>query len=366
MNKNLYSIGLMSGTSLDGIDVSIIKSDGDQFIEVIDNIYLKYGKKLRSKLKKIVNLCSSKNQFKKNYNNIAKIQKSLTLQHYKACKKICKKNKKIKINLIGFPGQTIVHNPKKKYSIQIGDGKLLSKLTNTTVVTNFRQNDILNGGQGAPLTPLYHKLIAKKIKLQLPVLIVNIGGISNITFIGKKEKLISFDTGPGNFLIDKLISTKSKFSFDKGGELATSGTVDKDKLNFYLNNPYYKKLFPKSLDVKYFKLKYIKNIRLEDELATLSMLTVKSICLGVKSLKKKINRILICGGGRKNKFIIKNIKKEIKFKVNLIDDFNFNGDFIESQAFAYLAIRSYDKKYISMPSTTGVKKKCSGGTIHKV
>ena len=188
MNKNLCSLGLMSGTSLDGIDVSIIKSDGEQYLEIVDDLYLKYDDQLKLELKKIIDLCTSKNQLAKTSKEINELEKELTLYHTKACKLIIEKNKNIKIDLIGFHGQTILHKPEEGYSIQIGDSKLLSKLTKTTVVSNFRKNDILNGGQGAPLAPLYHQLILSKIKSDFPLVVINIGGISNITYVEKKKQ----------------------------------------------------------------------------------------------------------------------------------------------------------------------------------
>ena len=366
MNKNLYSIGLMSGTSIDGIDASIIKSDGEQSLEIIDDLYLKYDDAFRLKLKKYINLCNTKKDIKKLSKIIKKLEKEITFYHAKICNLIINKNKKIKVDLISFHGQTILHNPKKGYSVQIGDSKLLSKITNTTVVSNFRANDILNGGQGAPVTPIYHKLILSKIKSKYPVAIINIGGISNITYLENKKKMTSFDTGPGNYLIDKWIKSNSNMQYDKMGMLAKSGKVNKIILNKFLKDPYYKKKFPKSLDVKYFNLKSLKKLNLEDGSATLSMLTVESICLAIKLIKKLPNLILFSGGGRKNRFIIQNIKNKINKSIKLIDDFNFNGDFIESQAFAYLAIRSYYKKFITFPSTTGVKTPCTGGYITKI
>ena len=365
MNKNLYSLGLMSGTSIDGIDASIIKSDGEHFVEIIDDMYLKYDNQLRSKLKRIIDVCSSKEEFKKLSKNINEIEKEITLCHVKACKLIIKKNKNIKIDLVGFHGQTILHKPQEGYSIQIGDSKLLSKLINTIVVSNFRQNDILNGGQGAPLASLYHQLILSKLKFNLPSAIINIGGISNITYVEKKNKIISFDTGPGNYLIDKWVKTNSKMEFDDRGLLARSGQLNENILKKFINNSYYKKNPPKSLDVKDFNLNGLNKLSLEDGCAILSALTVKSICMAINSFDEYPNTILFSGGGRKNEFIIDNIKMIIKKPIHLMDEFNFNGDFIESQAFAYLAIRSYLKKFITLPSTTGVRNPCLGGTIFK-
>ena len=365
MNKNFYSLGLMSGTSMDGIDASIIKSDGKQFLEIVDDIYLKYDDQLKSELKKIIDSCFSKEEFKKLSNSINDLEKKITLKHSQTCKLIIEKNKNIKIDIIGFHGQTILHKPQDGYSIQIGDSKLLSKLTNTTVVSNFRENDILNGGQGAPLAPLYHYLILSKIKSNLPSALVNIGGIANITYVENQNKIIGFDTGPGNYLIDKWVKINSKMEFDSRGSLAKSGQLSEDILEKFLSNPYYKKKSPKSLDVKDFNLNDLNKLSLKDGCATLSMLTVRSICVAINSFSKSPNTILFSGGGRKNEFIIDNIKKITKKSIHLIDEFDFNGDFIESQAFAYLAIRSCLKKFISLPDTTGVKKPCSGGLIFK-
>ena len=365
MNRNLCSLGLMSGTSLDGIDVSIIKSDGEQQVEIIDDLYLKYDDQLKLKLKKIIDTCSSKDKLAKISKEINELEKELTLYHAKAYKLITEKNKNIKIDLIGFHGQTIIHKPQKKYSIQIGDSQLLSKITNTTVISNFRENDILNGGQGAPLTPIYHQLILKKVRSRLPSVVINIGGITNITYMERSDKIIGFDTGPGNYLIDEWVRAKTKYEFDSGGLIAKSGQPNEDILNKFLNDPYYKKKIPKSLDVKDLNSQNLDTLNLEDGCATLSMLTVSSICMALDNFENRPNLILLSGGGRKNKYIFDNIRKKFCNSVKLIDDFNFNGDFNESQAFAYLAIRSYLKKIITFPSTTGVKKPCLGGSIFK-
>ena len=365
MDKNFYSLGLMSGTSMDGIDASIIKSDGEQFIEIIDDLYLKYNDQLKLKLKQAVDLCTSKDKFNLLSKSINEIEKEITLSHIEACNLIIGRNNNINVNLIGFHGQTILHKPDEGYSIQIGDSKLLLKNTKKTVVSNFRTNDILNGGQGAPLAPIYHHLLLKKNNLNLPSAIINIGGISNITYVGKDNKILSYDTGPGNILIDKWVSSKTKKDYDEDGLIAKSGKINEDKLKKLLNKPYYKKKIPKSLDIKDFDIKDLNNMSIEDGSATLSMLTVESICKAVNSLDKNIDTILFCGGGRKNNFIMSNIKKKIKAKVSLIDEFGVNGDFVESQTFAYLAIRSYLKKFITFPNTSGVKKPCLGGVLFK-
>ena len=374
MNKNFYSLGLMSGTSMDGIDMSIIRSDGEQFIELIDNMYLKYEDQLKAKLIKTISLCSSKEYFSKMQDKFNELEKEITHCHLKACKLIVSKNKDINIDLIGFHGQTVIHKPKDGYSIQIGDAQLLSNFTNKIVISNFREKDILNGGQGAPLSSIYHQLILNTIKSILPSAVINIGGISNITYVDKFNKMISFDIGPGNCLIDQWVRNKTGKEFDKDGILAKSGQINQNILNKFLSCPYYKKKFPKSLDIKDFNLKDLNDLSFEDGCATLSMLTVKSIGAALNNFKNQPNLVLLTGGGRKNRYIFDNIKKEFGNSIMLIDDFNLrgdfstglNGDFIESQAFAYLAIRSYLKKFITFPNTTGVSKPCLGGLVYKV
>jgi len=364
MKKILYSIGLMSGTSMDGVDASIIKSDGEKSIKIVDDLYIKYDDITKSELKKTVDLCTTKNMYKRLIKKIEKIEKKITLLHAVACNKIRKRNKKINIDLIGFHGQTILHKPGNGYSIQIGDSQLLSNITGRKVISNFRENDILKGGQGAPLASLYHKLILSKMKLKLPTAIINIGGISNITYIKNKEIFYSYDIGPGNYLIDKWVKKKSDLKFDDKGKLASAGKLNKKILNKFFKDKYFSKKLPKSLDVKRFHLSYLKNINLEDGCNILSTVTVKSICDSIKSLSKTPKKVLFSGGGRKNKFITSSIKQSLKIPIHLVDDFNFDGDFIESQAFAYLAIRSFLNKYITTPQTTGVKNFCTGGKLY--
>ena len=194
---------------------------------------------------------------------------------------------------------------------------------------------------------------------------INIGGITNITYMEKSNKIIGFDIGTGNYLIDELVRSKTKYEFDSGGLIAKSGRPNEEILSKFLSDPYYKKKIPKSLDIKDLNIQNLNTLNLEDGCATLAMLTVRSICIALNNFKNCPNLILVSGGGRKNQYIFDNISKKFQNSVKLIDDFNFNGDFVESQAFAYLAIRSYLKKTITFPSTTGVKEPCLGGLIYK-
>ena len=363
MRKSYCTLGLMSGTSLDGVDVSLILSDGEKQLEIVDNYHKKYHYHFKSQLKKLINKINKSKDVKKNEYFYKKLENKLTLYHVEACKKLIKSNFKRKIDFIGFHGQTILHDPKNKISIQMGNPNLLSKSLKKKVYFNFRQNDILSGGDGAPLTPIYHRIIFKKINLKLPVIFLNIGGIANITYINKKNEIISCDVGPGNCLIDSWIYKKINKDFDKGGKLAQRGKVNKNIILKEISKKKYLKSKSRSFDIKSFDTLFVKKLILEDGLATLADFSARLIAKKIRKINKNKIPIIVCGGGRKNKFLIKKIVKYIKNDLINIDMFGINGDYIESQAFAYLAIRSHLKKKISFPSTTGVKFPVSGGRM---
>ena len=368
--KNLItSIGLMSGTSSDGVDASIIKSDGEKEVYFIGNHFLPYEEKLKTKIRNLKEKINLIVDIKKNTTEIDILGKEITFFHAKTVNLIIKNFKlnKSEIDLIGFHGHTIFHSYKDKKTQQIGDGKLMSQLTGINVVNNFRENDMKNGGHGAPLVPIFHKLLQTKLKLKTPLVFLNIGGISNLTYIEKDKDIRSFDTGPGNFLIDRILQLKSygKIQFDKDGIIASMGNVDKNILDSYLSFPYYKSLPPKSLDVNDFSLDPLNGLNLKDSVTTLSELTSATIVNALNFFTSKPIELILCGGGRKNKYIFKRIKKLSNITTSNIDTYKINGDFIESQAFAYLATRSFLKKPISFPGTTGVSKPSIGGEIIK-
>jgi len=364
--KNLItSIGLMSGTSCDGVDASIIKSDGENEVHFIGNYFLPYEDVVKSKIRNLKEKINLILDIETNTAELNDLQKEITFLHAKIVDLIIKKFElsRSDIDLIGFHGHTIFHSFREKKTKQIGDGRLLSQLTGFSVVCNFREHDIKNGGQGAPLVPIFHKTLQTKLRLKLPLVFLNIGGISNLTHLNKRREMASFDSGPGNFLIDKILQIKSKdkIQFDEGGMIAFRGIVDKNILDSYLSDPYYEALPPKSLDVNDFSLSPLRSLNLEDSVATLSELTSITIVSALNFFNTKPIEIILCGGGRKNKYISERIKKLSNIEVSNIDNYKINGDFIESQAFAYLAIRSFLKKNITFPETTGVSRPISGG-----
>ena len=373
MEKIYTSLGLMSGTSMDGVDASIISSDGEKQYESIFNEYFEYDGDLYRDLVNLRNKINSANDIILNSKLINDIERKITLFHAKICNKIINKNGN-EIDLVGFHGQTIFHDANQKISKQLGDGSLLSNLLKKDVVYNFRANDIANGGQGAPLAPIFHNLLINKTHMKLPVCVLNIGGIANITIIisDKKEDLKSQDIGPGNCLLDEWVRKHTNNRFDDGGKAASVGKIDKTILNQAIENFDNIKIGDNlSFDIKDFDLSFVRGLSYENGLSTLTKFTSEIIYQSIANITKiyqneKIN-ILVCGGGRKNLTLIENIRKKLPNNVtlSLIDDFNINGDFVESQAFAYLAIRSLLKKPISFTNTTNVKKSCTGGDLVK-
>ena len=373
MEKIYTSLGLMSGTSMDGVDASIISSDGEKQYESIFNEYFEYDGDLYKDLVNLRNKINSANDIILNSKLINNIERKITLFHAKICNKIINENGN-EIDLVGFHGQTIFHDANQKISKQLGDGSLLSNLLKKDVVYNFRANDIANGGQGAPLAPIFHNLLINKTHMKLPVCVLNIGGIANITIIisDKKEDLKSQDIGPGNCLLDEWVRKHTNNRFDDGGKAASVGKIDKTILNQAIENFDNIKISDNlSFDTKDFDLSFVRGLSYENGLSTLTKFTSEIIYQSIANITKiyqneKIN-ILVCGGGRKNLTLIENIRKKLpnNITLSLIDDFNINGDFVESQAFAYLAIRSLLKKPISFTNTTNVKKSCTGGDLVK-
>ena len=371
-------MGLMSGTSMDGVDISIIQSDGHfELINILDR-YFQYDNEIQEELIILRNVILNQEDLMKYVKEVDIIEKKITLFHADKIKKILSKYKG-EIDLIGFHGQTIFHNPKKKFTKQLGDGNLLSQLLKKKVIYNFRNKDIENNGQGAPLTPIFHFLLSKNINkkynIQFPIGIVNIGGITNLTNIIKnsdkiEDNISAYDIGPGNCMIDEWVRKNSNKKFDENGKGARLGKVDQLILNQAIEN-FSVEDYKKSLDIKDFDLSFVRGLSFEDGLSTITNFTGYLIAKGIEYLnyKNKNVKFLISGGGRKNKFLIECIKNNIIDKKNIIlenvEKYNLDGDYIESQAFGYLAIRSFLKLPISFPKTTRCDSPVVGGILAK-
>ena len=376
-NKLYTAIGLMSGTSMDGVDVSLIRSDGfNQFTNILDE-YFEYKESLHQELIELRNLIININDLEQHSSRLKELEREITIFHSKIVNEISNKYED-QIDFVGFHGQTIFHSPELKISKQLGDGRLMSQLVKKKVIYDFRQEDMLNKGQGAPLTPIFHNLLSKKInekhQISFPICFLNIGGISNITKIIKndenlEENLEAFDAGPGNCMIDEWVRKNSKNNFDENGSVAKSGKINQLILNQVIDN-FKIDNFDKSLDVKDFDISFARGLSLEDGCATITNFTAYLIAKGIEYANGNYDKpikYLVCGGGRKNIFLIQSVKDFLKSKKNIslnsIDDYNLNGDYIESQAFGYLAIRSFLNLPISFPKTTGCEVPTVGGKL---
>lgn len=373
MKNNYIALGLMSGTSGDGVDASIIESDGEKSYRVYIDKYFKYDSDIYENIHILKDKINNKPKNLIKYSDELKdLEKKITLFHVKAVKETLPETK-LNVDFIGFHGQTILHNPTYGITKQLGNGSLLSQMTAKPVIYDFRQNDIKHGGEGAPLAPIFHELLVNQIGIGLPVSILNIGGISNVTNLRLEvfhNKLVAHanDIGPGNCLIDEWIKNNSDQQFDDEGKIAQAGNVNKIILNQVLetwrqnhnSDDWIRMGFYPSLDTKDFNTSFVRGLSLEDGAATLTEYT-SQILADYFNKVSDFKNILICGGGRKNKLLINSIQKKIKQKIIPTEDFGVNGDFVESQAFAYLAIRSYLGLEISFPETTGCKKASTGG-----
>lgn len=354
MSKEVYkAIGLMSGTSCDGIDASLIETNGEDFIKLGDSIFVEYSPAFKKKLSKIIS---------GDLTSLFAIENEIAKLHSEAVEKLLKKtkNKKSEIDLLSFHGQTIHHDPSKKSTVQIGNAQLLAALSGIDTVYDLRKNDVANGGQGAPLIPIFHKALMSEIKGN--TLVVNIGGVSNVTFLNKEE-LVGFDVGTGNALINDFCLKNFKKAFDKDGKIASSGKVNQILLKKWLSDSFFKKDFPKSLDRNHFYniLKDLDVLDKNDAVTMLSEFTVAGIDIAIKSLNP--DHIFICGGGRKNKHIMNRLDELNPKKVKLIDSLKLDGDFIESYGWGYIAVRSVKNLPITFPKTTGCASPLSGGVL---
>lgn len=376
-NPKIYkAIGLMSGTSLDGIDVGIVDTDGRTFVRPGPIHYVPYPPEIKDEVRACFGKTKPDAQTKA-------IEKKITILHAEAVKEFMKSSEfSIKdIDVIGFHGQTITHKPKDGLTWQLGDGALLATETGIDVISQFRVNDVKAGGEGAPLIPLYHQALARQKKIELPIVFLNIGGVANVTWIGEKEDdILAFDTGPGNALMDDFMKTSFDKPYDFAGDKAKTGKKNDGLIASWLKEDYLAKVPPKSLDRGFLPDKKKKHVNAdmnvwdisgvwdlspEDAMATLAQFTAETILAARRHFPQPAKTWYVCGGGRHNEFLMSLISAKLDVLLKNINDLGYNGDSIESEGFAYLAVRSLQGLPLSLPTTTGVKTPTTGGKIDK-
>lgn len=351
----------MSGTSLDGIDAALLKSDGQKLLAFGPRLTLDYDDGFREELRAILG----------GKGPVDAVERALTLRHAEAVGQLIAQAglDRSEVALLGFHGHTIFHAPDQGRTWQIGDAALLAKETGIDVVADFRSRDVSLGGQGAPFAPLFHAALARD--LEKPLAVLNVGGVANVTWIAKSgegadgpdDQLLACDTGPGNALINDWVERHTGRPMDEGGALARAGKVNAGALAAMLDHGYFAQALPKSLDRDDFDLAPVEGLSLEDGAATLTAFTSSAVARVVSQLPKAPRRWLVTGGGRHNSTLMGMLSSELGVPVEPVEAVGWDGDALEAQAFAYLAVRSRLELPLSLPGTTGVKQATTGGVF---
>ena len=341
---------------MDGIDVALVETDGENLVRPRAFLTLAYETSFRASIARAV---AAKHAD-------AALERDLTRRHADAVRSLlAEANLSARdVALIGFHGHTAFHAPAQRRTIQIGDGALLARLTGITVINDFRSADVAAGGEGAPLAPVFHRAITAS--LEKPIAVLNIGGVANLTWVGADGALLAFDTGPGNALIDDWALTHVGTPVDKEGALAARGRVDERALAMLMADSYFERHAPKSLDRNHFRnaASRLGGVSAEDGAAILTAFTAAAVASSSEQLPGAVSRWLVTGGGRRNPALMRALSERLAAPVQAIEAIGWDGDAIEAQAFAYMAVRSRQGLPISFPETTGVPKAMTGGRLH--
>ncbi|MGH1577038.1 anhydro-N-acetylmuramic acid kinase [Planktotalea sp.] len=353
----MKAVGLMSGTSLDGVDVAELHTDGERIEGFGDSGYRSYSDHERAVLHKALGRWQG--------DDLGEALEIVQRAHTEALDGF-------EPELIGFHGQTLAHDPRARGTHQLGDGAALAEAVGAPVVWDFRSNDVQLGGEGAPLAPFFHFACAKWIKARDPLVFLNLGGVGNITWIDPSKDraedeaaLLAFDTGPANAPINDLMRERLGRSFDKDGELARQGRVETGALELFLSETYFARVPPKSLDRDDFSLMLdlVRELENADAAATMTAMSAAAVMQGMQHCPKPPARVLVCGGGRKNPVLMHMLREALDCPVEAVETVGLDGDMLEAQAFAYLAVRVARGLPTSSPSTTGVSALVGGGIV---
>jgi anhydro-N-acetylmuramic acid kinase len=359
------AIGLMSGTSMDGIDVAYLETDGMAHVERGPARSFGYTAEdralLRAALDEAALLRPDPAERKARPGALAAAEAMVTARHADAVQ-LFLTAENLLADIVGFHGQTVIHRPAEHFTLQIGNGTALAQRLGLPVVHDFRAADLAVGGQGAPLVPIYHQALARAAGLAGPLVILNIGGVANLTFIGGGDP-IAFDTGPGNALIDDLMQRRAGLPMDQDGSVAAGGRVDTAVLAALLAHPYFDREPPKSIDRNIFSAASTDALSLPDAAATLTAFTAQSILRGLAHLPSEPALAIVCGGGAHNLSLRWDLMQRLPCGLILAETLGWSSDAMEAQAFAYLAVRRLKNLPITFPTTTGVGTPSAGGLI---
>jgi anhydro-N-acetylmuramic acid kinase len=362
----MTAIGLMSGTSLDGVDIALIETDGRQVTAFGPSGYRPYSHHERSLLRHALADAAGLACRDDRPGVLGQAELAVTVAHAEAVAAFTAQHHiaREEIDIVGFHGQTVLHRPDQRLTVQIGDAQALARAIHIPVMHDFRAADVAAGGQGAPFVPVYHRALAGTLDREGPVVVVNIGGVSNITYIDGDETLIACDTGPGNALLDDYVFRATGQAFDNDGRLASQGDPDFAWIERALQHPFFAAGPPKSLDRNQFASLVLPDLSLTDGAATLTALTVEAIARVATHLPKSPRSWIVAGGGARNATMVRMLRRRLgPATVEVADALGWAGDAIEAQAFAYLAARSLQGLPLSYPATTGVARPMTGGVI---
>ncbi|MBZ6378703.1 anhydro-N-acetylmuramic acid kinase [Pacificimonas flava] len=359
MSSRMYrAIGLMSGTSMDGVDAALIETDGEYLIRPLGFHSVPYDDEFRADLRRVVERAAVLDHRAPD-DGIARVARRLTMIHAEAVGALGSG-----ADVIGFHGHTVAHRPAKGWTWQIGEGALLAQLTRIETVDDFRSADVAAGGQGAPLLPAYHRALTGR--LDGAVAILNLGGVGNITFLGSDGQLLAFDTGPGNALIDDWVEQQGAGRFDRDGAFAAAGTVHEDVLHTMLDLDWFDRPPPKSLDRQDFSIGAVRGLSLEDGAATLTAFTAETVRLSLSHLPSLPQRILVTGGGRHNAELMRRIGGATGTETSPVEAVGWRGDAMEAEGFAWFAVRHLRGLPTSFPEISGPREPVVGGRLHAV
>lgn len=353
----IRAVGLMSGTALDGVDAAWIESDGAQITAFGPSLTRPYPSDLREELRALVHAPT-----RAETDPMRELETRLTDLNAEAVTAVLAQTGQ-RPDIIGFHGQTVLHRPERGYTRQLGDGQRLANHLGLAVINRFRHADLAAGGQGAPLVPVFHAALAQG--LPKPLVVLNLGGVGNLTYIDGDGSLLAFDIGPGNALIDDWVTRHTNQSWDEGGRLAARGRVDAKALARLMDHPFFTAPPPKSLDRNGWAIDAVAGLSAEDGAATLTEFTAQTIAAALPHLPGRPTRWLVTGGGRHNAHLMARIAAAVSAPAVPVETLGWDGDALEAQAFGFLAIRAVQGKVLSLPSTTGAAYPVSGGVLYR-
>lgn len=363
MSEVMRALGLMSGTSMDGIDVAVIETDGERVRARGPSMTFPYGASMRQQLAEAVSHARAITERRQRPGVLPDVERKLTEHHASAVSAFLRKQgiARMSIDVIGFHGQTVLHRSEDRLSVQLGDGQLLAELARLPVVYDMRARDMELGGQGAPLAPVYHRAMVAELDVR-PLAVLNIGGVANVTWIGADGSLVAFDTGPGNGLIDDWVAAMCDGQrCDEDGALAARGHADEAVVQQFCEHSFFTLAPPKSLDRNAFGLGLVEGMAVEDGAATLTAITATAVARAQAHMPEAPRLWVVSGGGRKNPTLMRMLQARVEGDVVTAEAVGLNGDSIEAEAWAFMAVRSLRGLPLTFPGTTGVPWPAPGG-----